>query len=155
MASSSDPAVTAYLAAQPPAQRRILNRVRTVLRSALPGAVEAISYGIPAFKLGGKVVVFFAGWKEHFALYPISAHIEKTLAKEMAPYEQSKRGTIRFKYDERLPVHLIAHIAKLRAAETATGGAVSITQAKAKQPAAKQQPAAKMQPAAKSRSRPR
>lgn len=109
--------VAEYLAAQPPAARRVLKRVRTVLRRALPKAEEVISYGIPALRQHGRIVVYWSGWKEHLALYPMSRSIEKTLAKELKPFGLSRKGTVRFGYDQRLPVHVIGAIARLRLAE--------------------------------------
>ena len=117
-------AIDAYLARQPPAARRILKRVRTVIRRALPKAEEVISYGIPAYRLDGRVALFFAGWKSHFSLYPITRRVSKELADELAPYAQSHKGTIRFELDAKLPVHLISRIAKFRAMETAEAAAL-------------------------------
>jgi uncharacterized protein YdhG (YjbR/CyaY superfamily) len=102
-----------YLAAQPPLARRLLKRVRTVIRRALPGAEEVLSYGIPAYRLNKRIAIYFAGWKDHFSLYPISKRMEK----QLAGHDLSGRGTIRFSYEDRLPVHLISHIAQLRAEE--------------------------------------
>jgi uncharacterized protein YdhG (YjbR/CyaY superfamily) len=74
-------------------------------------------------------VIFFAGWKEHFSLYPASELVVETFKDELEPYEV-KKGTIRFPLDQRVPVKLIAGIAKLRAKETAE-------RVKAKRPAPK------------------
>jgi uncharacterized protein YdhG (YjbR/CyaY superfamily) len=115
-------AVSAYLAAQPPHSRPALELVRQTIRKALPRAEEAISYGIPAFKVDGRVVVFFAGWKAHYSLYPVTGAVAEALADVLKPYERSK-GTVRFPLDERVPVRLVARIAKLlakAAAERAT-----------------------------------
>lgn len=102
-----------YLAAQPPLARRLLKRVRTVIRRTLPDAEEVISYGIPAYRLNKRIAIYFAGWKDHFSLYPISKRMETALE----GHDLSGRGTIRFSYEDRLPVHLISQIAQLRAAE--------------------------------------
>lgn len=124
--------VDAYLDAQPPGARRILTRVRTVIRRALPKAEEVISYGIPAYRLNGRIALYFAGWKSHFSLYPISKRLAKELAGELAPYEQSHKGTIRFALDEPLPVHVISRIAQFRAMETAEAAAARKAKTKTK-----------------------
>lgn len=117
--SAGPDTIDAYLAAQPEATRQLLERVRAAIRKAIPRAEEAISYQIPCFKIGGRPVVYFAGWKKHYALYPATAHVVASLADELNRYKISK-GTIRFALTEPVPVALIARIAKLRADETAT-----------------------------------
>jgi uncharacterized protein YdhG (YjbR/CyaY superfamily) len=111
------PTIDDYLARQPPAARRILQRVRTILRKSVPGTEEVISYQIPALCLGGRVMIFFAGWKEHYSVYPATDGLLEAFADELAPYSVSK-GTIRFPLDGPIPVHLLAKIAKFRAKET-------------------------------------
>jgi uncharacterized protein YdhG (YjbR/CyaY superfamily) len=108
--------VEAYIAAQPEGAQAILERVRSTLQKALPKAEEIISYSIPAFRLPGGVVIFFAGWKEHFSIYPATERVVASFRSEIAGYERSK-GTIRFPYSEKPPLALIARIAKVRAAE--------------------------------------
>jgi uncharacterized protein YdhG (YjbR/CyaY superfamily) len=110
------PTVDAYLAAQPPATRAVLERVRAAIRRAVPKAEECISYQIPTYKLPGGTVIHFAGWKAHYALYPASALVVETLREALAGRDMSK-GTIRFPLDEQVPVGLIGRIAKLRAKE--------------------------------------
>lgn len=108
--------VDAYLAAQPPATRAVLDRVRVAIRTAVPKAEECISYQIPAYRLPGGTVIHFAGWKAHYALYPASALVVETFGRELAGRDMSK-GTIRFPLDEKVPVGLIRRIVKLRAKE--------------------------------------
>jgi uncharacterized protein YdhG (YjbR/CyaY superfamily) len=110
--------VDAYIDGHPPAVRRPLQAMRALLCKALPGAEEAISYGMPAFKLDGRVVVYFAGWKRHTALYPGGNGAIAAFADELAGYATSK-GAVRFPLDAPLPGELIARIAKYRAAEVA------------------------------------
>src|SRR5262249_3675705 len=71
-AKSGPLAVDDYIRAQPPKQRRALERVRRAIRKALPGAEEAISYRIPTFKVNGRMVLYCAAWKAHYSLYPSS-----------------------------------------------------------------------------------
>ena len=118
MAKTDFRSVDDYLAAQPPAVRAVLERVRGAIRRALPKAEEAISYQIPAYKVEGAVALYFAGWKEHVSLYPVSAAMIAALGDELAPYVASK-GTLRFPLSAPIPLRLIGRIAKLRAAETA------------------------------------
>ena len=111
--------VSAYIAAQPPPARATLRRVRSVLRKALPGAEEVISYGIPAYTLEGRRVIYFAGWKKHYSIYPVTTRLIAALGDALAPYEYNGKGTIRFPLDGHVPVALITRIARLRAAEDA------------------------------------
>ncbi|MBS1117885.1 MAG: hypothetical protein H6Q90_113 [Deltaproteobacteria bacterium] len=107
-----------YIAAQPEAVQRILRRVRRTLRKALATAEELISYQIPTYKLAGRPVLYFAGWKKHYSLYPATAAVVKAFKAELAPYEISK-GTIRFPLSLPVPMELIERIAKLRSKEVA------------------------------------
>ncbi len=109
--------ISNYIAKFPRPAQRVLTRVRTVIHKALPGAEEAISYGIPAFKLRGRIVIYFAGWREHYSIYPFNKRLEAALKDQVAAYELSGRGTIRFPLDEPVPVKLLTAIAKLRARE--------------------------------------
>ncbi len=119
MAKTDPSPVDAYIAAQPAATRRALEKVRATLRKALPGAEEVISYKIPAYRLHGGVVIYFAGWKQHYALYPVTAPLIAAFKDELAAYELSNKGTVRFPLDAAVPVRLIARIAKYRAQEIA------------------------------------
>lgn len=108
----------AYIAAQPAEIQRILETVRATVRNAVPEAVEVVSYNMPAFKLHGRVLLYFAGWSEHYAIYPGSADALAEMKDDLAPYKVSK-GTLRFGLAEKVPVKLIAQIARLRAQENA------------------------------------
>lgn len=103
--------IDAYLAAQPPLQRQVLAQVRAVLNKALPKAEEVISYGMPALREHGYVVLFFAGWKTHFSLYPVTPDVAAQFADELDGYELSK-GTVRFPLDEKVPAGLVTRLAK-------------------------------------------
>lgn len=107
-----------YLARLPPEARRPLTVVRRSIARALPGAEEAISYGIPAFKRNGRIVIYFAGWKEHFSLYPTTATLTAAFTKELARFDMSGKGTVRFSLSDPVPVKLIAALAKFRDEET-------------------------------------
>jgi len=108
--------VNDYIAAQPKATRLALAQVRRAIRNALPKAEEVISYKMPACKLNGSIVVYFAGWKEHYSLYPAGERLVAAFKDELAPYKVSK-GTIRFPLSEPVPGRLIERLAKFRATE--------------------------------------
>jgi uncharacterized protein YdhG (YjbR/CyaY superfamily) len=112
--------VDEYIAYQPKAVQIALRRVRNTIRKAMPGAEELISYKMPAYKLGGERVLFFAGWKNHYSLYPAGARLLAAFKDELAPYKVSK-GTIRFPLSEPVPVKLIERIAKFRLQEVPAG----------------------------------
>jgi uncharacterized protein YdhG (YjbR/CyaY superfamily) len=116
---SAIPTVASYIAEKPPAARRALKAIRAALRKAVPGAEEVISYGIPALKKDGRIIVFFAAWKEHCALYPVTGKLIAAFKDELAPYELSHKGTVRFPLDQPVPAGLIGRIAKYRADELA------------------------------------
>jgi uncharacterized protein YdhG (YjbR/CyaY superfamily) len=116
MAKTDFRSVDQYISSQPEAAQSALERVRNAVRRAIPGADEVISYRIPAYKLHGRAVLYFAGWKQHYSLYPASAHLVATFKGELVPYKVSK-GTIRFPLSEPVPAKLIERIAKFRAKE--------------------------------------
>ncbi len=118
MAKTNFKSVDEYIASHPEAVQRILKRVRSTIRQAVPGAEEVISYKIPTYKLHGRPVLYFAGWSQHYSLYPSTAQLVAAFKGELAPYEVSK-GTIRFPLSEPVPVKLIEGIAKFRAKEVA------------------------------------
>src|SRR5271165_6075212 len=110
--------VDEYISAQPETAQVVLQLVRSTLRKALPGAEEVISYKIPAYRRHGLIVLYFAGWKQHYSLYPASEHLVAAFKEELASYKVSK-GTIRFPLCKPIPVPLIERIAKFRAEEAA------------------------------------
>jgi uncharacterized protein YdhG (YjbR/CyaY superfamily) len=107
-----------YIAVQPAATQMVLERVRGAIGKAVPDAEECISYQIPAYKLHGRVLLYFAGWKEHYSVYPASDAMVAAFPNELEQYRVSK-GTLRFSLSESVPVKLIGRIAKFRADELA------------------------------------
>ena len=105
--------IDAYIKAAPKDAWDALKQVRQLVREVSPEAVESISYQMPAFKLHGRVLVYFAGHTHHIGLYP--APVE-AFAKEFARYETSK-GTVRFPLDKPMPVALIRRVVRYMARE--------------------------------------
>lgn len=108
--------VNQYIASKPKDVRVVLERVRGAIRTAVPAAVEAISYQMPVYTLDGVAVLYFAGWKHHYSLYPASDALAAAFRFELARYQRS-RGTVRFPLSEPVPVRLIKRIARFRAEE--------------------------------------
>ena len=113
MAKTDFKSVNEYIASKPGDVRPVLKRLRSIIRKAVPAAEEGISYQIPAYKLDGVPVLYFAGWKQHYSLYPASDALAAAFKDELSRYELSK-GTIRFPLSEPIPVDLIERIAKFR-----------------------------------------
>jgi uncharacterized protein YdhG (YjbR/CyaY superfamily) len=98
-----------YLSPLPPGTRAALQWLRRHIKAAAPGAEECISYGIPAFRLDGKLLVHFGAAARHCAFYP-GAVIE-SFRDELKGYDTSK-GTIRFQPDAPLPAGLVKRIVR-------------------------------------------
>jgi uncharacterized protein YdhG (YjbR/CyaY superfamily) len=108
--------VDEYIAAQPEAARRALKLVRAAIRKAVPKTEESISYKIPTYKLQGERLLYFAGWKKHYSLYPATKRLLAALKDDLKQFEVVK-STVRFSLVEPVPVELIAKMAKFRAKE--------------------------------------
>jgi uncharacterized protein YdhG (YjbR/CyaY superfamily) len=124
--AKADPKVTAdrlkkYFAALPSDTRRVMKSFRAAIKAAAPGAVEVVSYGIPAFKLEGRMLVWYAAWKAHTSLYPMKGIAGRVPAAALEGYVITK-GTIRFPLERPLPVPLIKRLVKARVLEVALAG---------------------------------
>jgi len=117
--------VDAYIARQPKDARPVLERVRDVIRRALPAAEETISYQIPAYRLHDVNVIYFAAWRRHYSIYPAGNRLTVELKRELEPYEVSK-GTIKFPLDQPVPSGLIARIARALARDAAARTAAKL-----------------------------
>jgi uncharacterized protein YdhG (YjbR/CyaY superfamily) len=118
MATTNLQSVSRYIGSQPEHAQVKLQRVRSAIRKAVPGAEEVISYGIPTYKLSGEAVLYFAGWKQHYSLYPATSQVVAAFKDDLVLYQVNK-GTIRFSLSEPVPIRLIERIAKFRAQEVA------------------------------------
>jgi uncharacterized protein YdhG (YjbR/CyaY superfamily) len=100
-----------YIAGFSPETRAILQRIRSTIARAAPGAEETISYRIPAFTLNG-ALVYFAAFKEHIGFYP-PVRGDARLEMAVSPYAGEK-GNLRFPLDRPIPYGLIQRIVRLR-----------------------------------------
>ena len=112
--------ISEYIAKQPKPVQPVLRKVRGVIKKALPRATERISYQIPMYAVDGKMVIYFAGWKKHFAVYPLSRAVIAELGDELSPYK-SGVASLNVPYTAPFPAKLITRIVKLRAKEVAAG----------------------------------
>ena len=109
MAAKQSPAtIDEYLDSFPKDTRIILENIRCAIRNTAPDAIETISYGIPAFDLKNRHLVFFAGWKHHISIYPIPAG-DEALQHEISQYKKGK-GTMQFPLNKPMPYGLIEKI---------------------------------------------
>ena len=106
----------AYFASTPPKARAALKKIRAAIRSVAPGGEEAFSYGIPAFRLDGRPLVWYAAFKHHCSLYPMTGAIRRKLATELKGYKMSK-GTVRLPLAKPIPVGLVKKLVRARMAE--------------------------------------
>jgi uncharacterized protein YdhG (YjbR/CyaY superfamily) len=107
-----------YIKTFPAATQIILKNLRETIHRAAPEVVETISYQMPAFKLNGKILVYFAAFKSHIGFYPLPSGIE-SFETALAPYKSGK-GTVRFPLDKPVPYDLVEKMVVFRAKENLT-----------------------------------
>src|SRR6266850_5374223 len=105
-----------YLARMSPDQRALLQKLRETIHTVAPKAEECISYGIPAFRLNGRSLVFFGAWANHCSFYPGSSTTLKKFRDDLKSFQITK-GTIRFSPDNPLPPALVKKLVKARIAQ--------------------------------------
>lgn len=108
--------IDAYLEGRPPDQREALQRLRSQIKRLLPDAVEVISYGMPAFRVDGNVVVWIAAWKAHCSIYPLTDTFRKTHADALQGYTIT-RGSVHFTPATPLPETVVEALVRARLAE--------------------------------------
>jgi uncharacterized protein YdhG (YjbR/CyaY superfamily) len=107
--------VSEYIKVFPKEVQLILNEVRLAILQQAPNAIESMSYAMPAYKLLGKPLIYFACYKKHIGLYATpSGH--KAFAKQLAKYKQGK-GSVQFPFNETIPIALIKKIVDFKSAE--------------------------------------
>ena len=117
---SDDPGpneVDEFLANVPPGARAALEELRGVIRAAAPEAVEAVAYGVPAFRYRGRPLVSYGAAKAHCSFYVQSPEVIVAHADALRGYRTSK-GTVQFQPDDPLPAELITTLVRARMAET-------------------------------------
>jgi len=107
--------IEATLAALPPDQQATLQALRRTIAATAPEAEEAISYGAPAFRYHGRVLVGYAPYKAHCSFFPMDPALIEAHRDELADHATSK-GAIRFTPDHPLPDDLVARIVRERMA---------------------------------------
>ena len=106
-----------YLRRLTPEKRATLEKVRAAIKAAVPKALECISYGIPAFRLDGRIVAYFHAATNHCSFFP-GAYPVARFKDQLAGYETSK-GTVRFPVGKPLPATLVTKLVKARIEENA------------------------------------
>lgn len=107
--------VDVYIASFPPEIQEQLNQIRKTILEHAAAATESISYGMPAYKLNKKPLVYFAAFKNHIGFYATPTGHE-AFAKELSIYKQGK-GSVQFPINQPMPLALIAAIVKFRVAQ--------------------------------------
>jgi uncharacterized protein YdhG (YjbR/CyaY superfamily) len=108
-----------YLAGVSPDKRALLQKLRETIHTVAPNAEECINYGIPAFRLNKRSLVFFGAWANHCSFYPGSSTTLKKFRGDLKGFQITK-GTIRFSSDNPLPTTLVKKLVKARIAENRT-----------------------------------
>ncbi len=114
-------AVDQYIEGFDGTARDVLVRVREVVMSAEPELEERLSYGMPAYFLHGKVVIYFGGHAHHLGIYP--GRVAKGDLKNLLKNYLSGASTAKFPYDQPLPEELITKLVRFRVAEVSKKGA--------------------------------
>ena len=116
----SEHEVDEYLAGLEEPKRATLEDLRRTILEIVPDAEQGISYGMPAFKVGGKVVAGFAAFKRHLSYFPHSGSVLPELADELSGYTTTK-GTLQFPVDQPLPAPLVEKLIAIRRRQLAAG----------------------------------
>lgn len=118
---TTDPRVDAYLAGLSPDQRDLLEALRRRVAALAPEADETISYAMPAFKLGDRFLLSYAGWKQHCSVYPIHDDVLGKYDEALRGYVRTK-GSLHFSPAQPLPDGLLDELVRARVATIEAGG---------------------------------
>jgi uncharacterized protein YdhG (YjbR/CyaY superfamily) len=118
---ADDSPIDAYLATLPADQHEALQRLRAQIARLVPDAEETISYGMPAFKLRGRAVVWFAAWKAHCSIYPLTGTFLVAHADALKGYRRT-RGSLHFTPDHPVPQALVERLVRARLTDLEGGG---------------------------------
>ena len=112
MINTKPTTIDAYIAGFDGETKKALQQVREAIRKAVPHADETISYAIPCYKLNGRYLIYFAGYKNHIGLYPIPTD-DEVIKADIKGYKTSGKGTLQLQLSEPIPVRLVTKIVKL------------------------------------------
>lgn len=112
MNSTKPATVDDYLSSFPEETQAIMRDVRKTILEAAPEASESISYGMPAYKLNGKPLVYFAAFKNHIGFYATPTG-HSPFEKALSAYKQGK-GSVQFPLEQPMPLELIGDIVRYR-----------------------------------------
>ena len=107
MADGDFTSVDDYIAGQPAAAQPMLRQLRKIVKAALPDATEKIAYNMPTYRLNNRNVTYFGAAKKHCALYGVK---RQGFEKELEPYGDVSKGTIRFPLADPLPADLVRRL---------------------------------------------
>lgn len=105
--------VNEYFASLPKNVRTPLEKIRRLVKQEVPEAQELLSYQMPAFKVHGRILIYYSAWKEHIGLYP---PVPKIFKKEVARYAGPK-GNLKFSLDKPIPLALVKRIIRYKTKE--------------------------------------
>lgn len=105
--------IDAYLATLPQAQHELLEGLRALIERVAPAAVETISYDMPAFKLDGRFLVAYAGWKKHCSIYPLTDSFLYAHEAALAAFGRTK-GSLHFTPATPVPDELMEALIRAR-----------------------------------------
>ena len=115
-ATTATARVDAILAALPADQRAALEALRRTIAAAVPEAEETISYGMPAFRNHGRILVYYAAFKAHCSLFPGSGAVIEAHRQELEGFATSK-GTLQFTPEHPIPKDLVERIVRAKISE--------------------------------------
>lgn len=101
------------LSALPGKQKELMQSIRKTIKIVAPEAIELLSYNMPAFKVHGRILLYYAAHKAHIGFYPGDSKTIEVFKEELVKFNTSK-GTVQFPLDKKLPLGLIKKIVKYR-----------------------------------------